>query len=41
LAEVEREVKRVHSYEVPEFIVLPIAAGSKEYLAWIGAGTAL
>jgi periplasmic divalent cation tolerance protein len=35
LRELEREVKRVHSYEVPEFIVLPIAAGSREYLKWI------
>ncbi len=36
LQELEREVKRVHSYDVPEFIVLPIVAGSKEYLEWIG-----
>jgi periplasmic divalent cation tolerance protein len=35
LRELEREVKRLHSYEVPEFIVLPIVAGSQEYLAWI------
>ncbi len=32
----EREVKRMHSYNVPEFIVLPIGSGSKEYLEWIG-----
>jgi periplasmic divalent cation tolerance protein len=36
LQELEKEVNRLHSYEVPEFIVLPIAAGSREYLAWIG-----
>jgi periplasmic divalent cation tolerance protein len=36
LRELEREVKRIHSYDVPEFIVLSIAAGSKEYLKWIG-----
>ena len=36
LQELQREVKRLHSYEVPEFIVLPITAGSREYLAWIG-----
>jgi periplasmic divalent cation tolerance protein len=36
LRDLEREVKRLHSYEVPEFIVLPIAAGSQEYLDWIG-----
>ncbi|MCU1243941.1 MAG: CutA1 divalent ion tolerance protein [Candidatus Acidoferrum typicum] len=35
LRELEREVNRLHSYEVPEFIVLPIVAGSKEYLQWI------
>ena len=35
LANLEREVKRLHSYSVPEFIALPIAAGSREYLAWL------
>jgi len=35
LAELEREVLRLHSYDVPEFVVLPIIAGSKEYLAWL------
>jgi periplasmic divalent cation tolerance protein len=36
LAELEREVKRLHSYGIPEFIALPIAAGSREYLTWLG-----
>ena len=36
LRELEREVKRMHSYDVPEFIVLPIVAGSREYLDWVG-----
>jgi len=35
LAKLEREVKRLHSYEVPEFIALPIVKGSKKYLAWL------
>jgi len=35
LAELEKEVKRLHSYEVPEFVALPVAAGSKDYLAWL------
>jgi periplasmic divalent cation tolerance protein len=35
LAELEREVKRLHSYDVSEFVVVPIAAGSREYLAWV------
>jgi periplasmic divalent cation tolerance protein len=36
LAELEREVKRLHSYEVAEFIAVPVAAGSEKYLAWVG-----
>ena len=35
LADLETEVKRLHSYDVPEFVVIPIAAGSREYLAWL------
>ena len=41
LPELEREVKRLHSYDVPEFIVLPIIAGSQNYLAWLQDSTAL
>jgi periplasmic divalent cation tolerance protein len=39
LRELESEVKRLHSYDVPEFIVLRVVAGSKEYLRWIGEST--
>ena len=35
VAQLEREVKRLHKYEVPEFLVLPVAGGSREYLAWL------
>jgi periplasmic divalent cation tolerance protein len=28
-------VKALHSYEVPEILVLPIVAGSKAYLDWL------
>jgi periplasmic divalent cation tolerance protein len=35
LKELEGEVKRLHRYDVPEFIVVPISAGSREYLAWV------
>ncbi|HEX4546307.1 MAG TPA: divalent-cation tolerance protein CutA [Candidatus Acidoferrum sp.] len=35
LADLEKQVKRMHSYEVPEFIVLPITAGSNDYLSWL------
>jgi periplasmic divalent cation tolerance protein len=36
LASLEKEVKRLHSYDVAEFIALPIAAGPREYLSWLG-----
>jgi periplasmic divalent cation tolerance protein len=35
LKELESEVLRLHSYDVPEFIALPITAGSRKYLAWV------
>jgi len=35
LAELQRELHRLHSYEVPEFIVLPIIEGSEKYLSWL------
>ncbi len=31
----EKEVKRLHGYDVPEFVVLEVAGGSKEYLRWV------
>lgn len=31
----ERTIKAVHSYQVPEIIALPIQCGSREYLAWM------
>lgn len=38
LPELERTVKKLHSYDVPEFVVLPISAGSREYLKWLDEG---
>jgi periplasmic divalent cation tolerance protein len=35
LAKLRAAVERLHSYDVPEFIALPIDAGSPKYLAWI------
>jgi len=35
LRDLEKEVKRLHRYDVPEFMVLPVAGGSKEYLVWL------
>lgn len=31
----EKEVRRLHSYEVPEFLVVGVQGGSKEYLRWL------
>ena len=30
-----RRVKEMHSYQVPEIIALPIAAGLPEYISWL------
>lgn len=35
LKALERWVKARHPYELPEFLALPIASGSKKYLAWL------
>ena len=35
----EKEIKAVHPYEVPEIISLPIVAGSAAYLKWIDEET--
>lgn len=32
---IEIEIKRIHSYEVPEIIAISIVAGNKEYLNWL------
>ena len=32
-------IKRLHSYQVPEIIALPIIEGSSEYLTWIIGST--
>ena len=31
----EKEIKAIHPYEVPEIFGLPIVAGSESYLHWI------
>ena len=35
LSALERKVKRLHCYEVPEFIAIPITEGSTNYLFWL------
>ncbi len=31
----ERKIKRLHPYEIPEIIALPIITGSTDYLCWL------
>ncbi|MUG92124.1 divalent cation tolerance protein CutA [Scytonema sp. UIC 10036] len=31
----EKKVRELHSYQVPEIIALPVVAGSQPYLQWI------
>jgi periplasmic divalent cation tolerance protein len=35
LTKLQAAVERLHSYDVPEFIALPIVEGSSRYLAWL------
>jgi len=35
----EREIRTLHSYEVPEVIAMPIERGLPAYLEWIAAET--
>ena len=40
LARVERRVRELHTYEVPEVVALPLSGGSKPYLDWLFESTA-
>ena len=35
--EIENAIKKMHPYEVPEIIALPINEGSADYLNWMAA----
>jgi periplasmic divalent cation tolerance protein len=37
IPQVQSAITSLHSYEVPEFLVLPISGGSDAYMAWLGA----
>jgi periplasmic divalent cation tolerance protein len=39
-AKLQAEVKRLHSYGVPEIIALPISRGAANYLDWISKSVA-
>jgi periplasmic divalent cation tolerance protein len=36
LAALERLILAKHPYDTPEFLVLPLSAGNKKYLDWLG-----
>ncbi|MGZ4811338.1 MAG: divalent-cation tolerance protein CutA [Terriglobales bacterium] len=35
-SQVQAAIQELHTYDLPECVVLPIENGSEEYLAWIG-----
>jgi len=35
LKDLEKEIAKAHSYEMPEFLVLGVIGGSKKYLGWL------
>jgi periplasmic divalent cation tolerance protein len=37
LAALEARLNQLHSYDTPEFLVLPVEGGSANYLAWLSA----
>jgi periplasmic divalent cation tolerance protein len=39
LAALWEQVRKLHPYDVPEFIVLPIVDGNDAYLRWVGDST--
>jgi periplasmic divalent cation tolerance protein len=39
--QIERAIRQVHPYEVPEILAVPILAGSADYLAWLDAEVGL
>lgn len=39
IPDLERRLRELHPYDVPEFIVLPLTGGSADYLDWVRAST--
>jgi periplasmic divalent cation tolerance protein len=39
IEDLERRIRELHPYDVPEFLVVPIVAGSEAYLNWVADST--
>ena len=35
----EARIRKLHPYDLPEFIVIPIVQGSADYLSWLAENT--
>ncbi|MFC1838682.1 divalent-cation tolerance protein CutA [Thermodesulfobacteriota bacterium] len=33
--ELEEEIKKLHTYDIPEILALPVVEGNKDYLNWL------
>ena len=40
LPDLEIRIKALHPYDLPEFLVIPVTAGSRDYLSWVADVTA-
>jgi periplasmic divalent cation tolerance protein len=39
--EVEAEIRRLHPYELPEIVAVPVTRGLDEYLEWVNGETTI
>jgi periplasmic divalent cation tolerance protein len=39
LTALEARIRKLHPYDVPEFVVVPIDSGSADYLSWLAENT--
>ena len=35
IEKIEESLREMHPYEVPEFLVIPVVAGSADYISWL------
>jgi periplasmic divalent cation tolerance protein len=38
-SDVEAAIRKIHPYDTPEIIAIPVVDGDERYLAWIAAET--